>query len=129
MQVSRERRPFLRPDFNGGGRAEKDTGFCMRTLQGPTRRKRVLLLLQYYDYRHHAGVARYAAKAGWALEDAYTMVRGLPETWDGDGIVSFHGASQEFVTWLGTARVPVVDIGEYEEYSDFPRVTTDADRI
>jgi len=96
---------------------------------GGAGRKRVLLVLEYYDYRHHAGVARYAAEAGWALEDSYTMVRGLPETWDGDGIVSFHGASEEFVSWLGQARMPVVDIGEYEEYSDFPRVTTDANRI
>src|SRR3954447_807810 len=85
-----------------------------------TNRKRVLLVLQYYDYRHHSGVAKYAAKAGWALEDAYTMVRSLPETWDGDGIVSFHGPSPEFVDWLKKADVPVVDIGEYEDFSDFP---------
>jgi len=94
-----------------------------------TNRKRVLLVLQYYDYRHHSGVAKYAAKAGWALEDAYTMVRSLPETWDGDGIVSFHGPSPEFVDWLKKAKVPVVDIGEYEDFSDFPRVTTDAIKI
>ena len=92
-------------------------------------RKRVLLVLQYYDYRHHSGVAKYAAKAGWALEDAYTMIRGLPATWDGDGIVSFHGPNPQFVDWLKNAAVPVVDIGEYEEFSDFPRVTTDADKI
>lgn len=94
-----------------------------------TNRKRVLLVLQYYDYRHHSGVAKYAAKAGWALEDAYTMIRGLPPTWDGDGIISFHGPSSEFVEWLKKASVPVVDIGEYEDYSDFPRVTTDALKI
>jgi LacI family transcriptional regulator len=92
-------------------------------------RKRVLLVLQYYDYRHHSGVARYAAQAGWALEDAYTMIRGLPESWDGDGIVSFHGPSPEFVGWLKNAGTPVVDIGEYEEFSDFPRVSTDAKKI
>jgi LacI family transcriptional regulator len=92
-------------------------------------RKRVLLVLQYYDYRHHSGVARYAAQAGWALEDAYTMIRGLPESWDGDGIVSFHGPSEQFVAWLKQAKVPVVDIGEYEDFSDFPRVTTDAHKI
>jgi LacI family transcriptional regulator len=92
-------------------------------------RKRVLLVLQYYDYRHHSGVAKYAAERGWALEDAYTMVRGLPESWDGDGIVSFHGPATQFVEWLKRANVPVVDIGEYEEFSDFPRVTTDTQRI
>lgn len=97
-----------------------------------TSRKRVLLVLQYYDYRHHSGVARYAAEAGWALEDAFTMVRSLPETWDGDGIVSFHGPSAPFIDWLQAVAardIPVVDIGEYEEFSDFPRVTTDANRI
>jgi LacI family transcriptional regulator len=92
-------------------------------------RKRVLLVLQYYDYRHHSGVARYAAEAGWALEDAYTMVRTLPETWEGDGIISFHGPSQQFIDWLNGARVPVVDIGEYEALSNFPRVCTDSQKI
>ena len=92
-------------------------------------RKRVLLVLQYYDYRHHSGVAKYAAQAGWALEDAYTMIRGLPETWEGDGIVSFHGPSEPFIDWLRKANLPVVDIGEYEEFSAFPRVTTDTQRI
>ena len=92
-------------------------------------RKRVLLVLQYYDYRHHSGVARYAAKAGWALEDAYTMIRSLPKTWDGDGIISLHGPSLEFVDWLRTAGSPVVDIGEYESLSDFPRVCTDSQKI
>jgi sugar O-acyltransferase (sialic acid O-acetyltransferase NeuD family) len=94
-------------------------------------RKRVLLVLHYYDYRHHSGVARYAAQAGWALEDAYTMIRSLPDSWDGDGIISFHGPSPQFIDWCKRAaeRVPVVDIGEYEEYSDLPRVTTDTARI
>jgi LacI family transcriptional regulator len=59
------------------------------------------------------------------------MIRSLPETWDGDGIVSFHGPSPTFIDWVTKAaqKVPVVDIGEYEEYSAFPRVTTDTDRI
>jgi LacI family transcriptional regulator len=92
-------------------------------------RKRVLLVLQYYDYRHHSGVAKYAAQAGWALEDAYTMIRSLPESWDGDGIISLHGPSMQFVDWLEQAKVPVVDIGEYESLSDFPRVSTDTQRI
>lgn len=92
-------------------------------------RKRVLLVLQYYDYRHHAGVARYAAEAGWALEDAYTQIRSLPDAWEGDGIISFHGPSTQFVEWLKQSRVPVVDIGEHGELSDFPRVMTDNERI
>ena len=51
-------------------------------------RKRVLLLLSYYDYRHHAGVARYAGEAGWLIDDAATQERGLPTGWTGDGIIS-----------------------------------------
>jgi LacI family transcriptional regulator len=121
----------LRPLSLGAGASA-----VARQQQHPQRRprgnrKRVLLVLQYYDYRHHSGVARYAAEAGWALEDAYTMIRTLPETWDGDGIVSFHGPSPTFIDWVTKAAqtVPVVDIGEYEEYSDLPRVTTDTDKI
>jgi len=88
-----------------------------------------LLALQYYDYRHHAGVARYAAEQGWILEDAQSQNRSLPATWTGHGIVSFHGSSAEFIGWLREAGTPVVDIGEYEEFSSFPRVKTDADQI
>jgi LacI family transcriptional regulator len=98
-----------------------------RTLRTAGRggRKRVLLLLQYYDYRHHAGVARFAAQAGWALDDAYTQIRSIPTTWDGDGVISFHGPSAEFVDWLKAVRVPVVDMGEDQGLTDFPRVMTD----
>jgi LacI family transcriptional regulator len=92
-------------------------------------RKRVLLLLQYYDYRHHAGVARFATQAGWALEDAYTQLRSLPDGWTGDGVISFHGGSQPFVDWLQAANVPVVDMGEEPGVGDFPRVMTDNRRI
>jgi LacI family transcriptional regulator len=92
-------------------------------------RKRVLLLLQDYDHRHHAGVARYAAQAGWALEDAYTQLRSLPDNWEGDGVISFHGPSQQFVDWLKRAKVPVVDMGEDQGISDFPRVQTDNQKI
>jgi LacI family transcriptional regulator len=75
------------------------------------------------------GVARYAAQAGWALEDAYTQLRSLPDRWEGDGIISFHGNSLEFVDWLKNAQVPVVDMGEDQGISDFPRVQTDNRRI
>jgi LacI family transcriptional regulator len=92
-------------------------------------RKRVLLLLQYYDYRHHRGVAKYAMQAGWALEDVYTQVRSLPENWTGDGVISFHGENQQFVDWLKQTGLPVVDMGEDSGISDFPRVQTDNSRI
>src|SRR3954454_2649538 len=101
----------------------------MRTLQSGRQRKRVLLVLQYYDYRHHAGVARFATQAGWALEDAYTQLRSLPDGWTGDGVISFHGGRQPFVDWLQAANVPVVDMGEEPGVGDFPRVMTDNRRI
>ncbi|MEZ0263168.1 MAG: substrate-binding domain-containing protein [Phycisphaerae bacterium] len=96
--------------------------------RGPAR-KRVLLALHYYDYRHHAGAARYAAEHGWILEDAHAQDRLLPPAWNGDGIISFHGSSPEFLEWVKTARVPVVDIGEYDEFSTLPRVKTDPNKI
>src|SRR4051812_36988438 len=96
----------------------------MRSLSAGKPRKRVLLLLQYYDYRHHARVARYAADRGWALEDAYTL-RSLPEKWTGDGVISFHGPSLPFVDWLKQVDAPVVDMGDDQGISNFPRVVTD----
>jgi LacI family transcriptional regulator len=92
-------------------------------------RKRVLLMLSYYDHRHHAGVARYAGEAGWIIDDAATQERGLPADWSGDGIISFHGADPEFLKYLRALNVPVVDIGEFDEFSDYPRVRTDSRAI
>jgi len=92
-------------------------------------RKRVLLLLSYYDYRHHAGVARYAGEAGWIVDDAATQERGLPADWTGDGIISFHGADPEFLAYLRKLNTPVVDIGEYDDFSNYPRVRTDSRAI
>ena len=101
----------------------------MRTLGAGTGRKRVLLLLHQYDYRHHVGIARYAARAGWALEDAYTQPHALPQAWSGDGVIACHGAHQAFVDWLNRAGVPVVDVGEDPGISDFPRVLPDNEAI
>jgi LacI family transcriptional regulator len=101
----------------------------MRTLGAGSGRKRVLLLLHQYDYRHHAGVARYAARNGWALEDAYTNGQALPTGWVGEGVISSHGAAGPFVDWLKGAGVPVVDLGEDPGVSEFPRVTPDTEAI
>jgi LacI family transcriptional regulator len=101
----------------------------MRSHRAGHDRKRVLLLLDYYDYRHHSGVAKYAMQAGWALEDAYTQVRSIPEGWTGDGVISFHGQNRQFVDWLKQTGLPVVDMGEDSGISDFPRVQTDNARI
>src|SRR5437868_2671876 len=101
----------------------------MEVLPSGRPRKRVLLLLHYYDYRHHAGVARYAAQAGWALEDALTQANELPAHWTGDGVISFHGNSEPFVDWLKARGVPVVDMGDDPGVSEFPRVTNDNDAI
>ena len=93
------------------------------------RRRRVLLAPWYYDRAHHVGVARYAAEAGWTLQDTQAQTRGYDPDWTGDGIVSFHGPSEPFIRFLRRQRVPVVDIGEYAGLSDFPRVRTDGPAI
>ena len=95
-------------------------------------RRRVLMACWFYDRDHHIGVARYAAEAGWILEDVLTQVAEVPSLWAGDGIISFHGRSQEFLRFLNTVHdtgVPVVDIGEYGHLSQFARVRTDAREI
>jgi LacI family transcriptional regulator len=95
-------------------------------------RKRVFLACWYYDRDHHIGIARYAAEAGWIVEDVATKIEELPENWSGDGIISFHGRSTEFLRFLNRTHangVPVVDIGEYGHLSQFVRVRTDAHEI
>jgi LacI family transcriptional regulator len=95
-------------------------------------RRRILLALWYYDRDHHIGIARYAAEAGWILEDLITHVNELPTDWSGDGIISFHGKSKEYLQFLNRAKdsgIPIVDIGEYGHLSDFVRVRTHADEI
>src|SRR5258706_5562197 len=60
-------------------------------------RKRVLLVLQYYDYRHHSGVAKYAAQAGGGLGDAYTMIPRASRNLGGDRVVSLYRARAPIV--------------------------------
>jgi LacI family transcriptional regulator len=71
-------------------------------------------------------VSRYAAEAGWTLQDTRAQTRGFDPDWTGDGVISFHGPSLPHLKFLKEQTVPVVDIGEYGDLSDFPRVRTDA---
>jgi LacI family transcriptional regulator len=89
----------------------------------------VLLATWYYDREHHVGVARYAAEAGWVLQDTQAQTRGFDPNWAGDGVISFHGPAESFIRFLMARTVPVVDIGEYGHLSPFPRVRTDAAAI
>lgn len=103
-----------------------------REVPRPNGRKRVQLALWYYDRAHHIGIAKYAAQAGWILDDAYAQVRTLgPHVGDADGIISFHGQSLPDIEMLTALSIhkPIVDIGEYAHLSSLPRIRTDAKLI
>lgn len=86
----------------------------------------ILLLLDWYDYRIHRGVARVARQAGWHLicpKNALDMRRIL-EGWRGDGCILLTDAD-ETMRHFHQLDIPVVSFGL--NVPDLPvwRVVTD----
>lgn len=74
--------------------------------------RHILLLLDWYDYRIHHGVAEVAKEAGWHLmcPKSTAEARQLLSGWRGDGCISLIDRSED-VEDLGLQNIPVVDLG------------------
>lgn len=75
-------------------------------------RRSVLLLLGFYSIRLHAGIARYAREADWALNDEYIRVGLPPVWWRGDGILSLITNPKDVLALKNFPRVPLVDFSK-----------------
>jgi LacI family transcriptional regulator len=90
------------------------------------RRKHILLLLEWYDYRIHRGVAQVAREAGWQLncpKDPVTN-EGYLKDWKGDGCLALLQCT-DTLQYFRTHRIPLVDLGLGEHGLPIPRVVTD----
>jgi LacI family transcriptional regulator len=94
------------------------------------KRKHIMLLLEWYDYRIHRGVAQVAREAGWQLncpKDPVTN-EGFLKDWKGDGCIALLQCT-DTLEYFRTHRIPLVDLGLGEHGLPIPRVVTDNRQI
>ena len=90
------------------------------------KRKHIMLLLEWYDYRIHRGVAQVAREAGWQLncpKDPVTN-EGFLQDWQGDGCIALLQCT-DTLEYFRTHKIPLVDLGLGEHSLPVPRVVTD----
>ncbi|HOB33838.1 MAG TPA: DNA-binding transcriptional regulator [Verrucomicrobiota bacterium] len=85
----------------------------------------MLLVMGWYDYRVHRGIARYAESHGWHLCPDTTKEKVIPWGWDGDGILAWLGAGDDLAEFVLQARKPTVDFSFRRPHLPFPRVLVD----
>lgn len=88
-------------------------------------RRRVLLVLGWYDYRLHRGIERYAQEHGWLLTEDLARERVMPWGWNGDGILAWLGAGDDLADFVVQAQKPTVDFSFRRHQLKFPRVLED----
>ncbi len=93
-------------------------------------RKRILLALDYYDYRIHKGVAKVAAKENWSLVSTHSIPRSapIPKHWQGDGIISLINYSYTYKA-ISEQNLPTIDLALTPFPYNIPRVVTDNHKI
>ncbi len=94
------------------------------------RRKHILLLLEWYDYRIHRGVAEVARENGWQLNCAKSSSHseGILSNWKGDGCIALLNRPQT-LDYFRTHKMPLVDLGLGDHTLPVTRVVTDNDAI
>ena len=96
----------------------------------PTRRRRVLVVVDWNSYSMLEGIARYAKKAGWWLDLGLASNRvQLPARWEGDGIIGLIGRSAELRSLVEQSALPTVLLSLDPADLACPRVVTDHDGI
>jgi len=88
--------------------------------------KRILLFLDWYDYRIHRGVAQVARDAGWHLvcPKSNDQKENTLESWDGDGCIALSNNPERFEP-LSRRNIPLVDLGLSPHELPASRLVTD----
>lgn len=89
-----------------------------------------MLLLEWYDYRIHSGVAQVAREQGWQLncpKDPVTN-EGILKDWKGDGCIALLQGT-ETLEYFRTHDIPLVDMGLGNHQLPGPRIVTDNESI
>lgn len=89
------------------------------------RQKHVLLVLGWYDYRLHKGIAQYAQEHGWHLSANLARERVIPWGWKGDGVLAWLGAGDDLADFVKSVRRPTVDFSLRRPHLRFARVLQD----
>ena len=84
-----------------------------------------MIALDWYDYRLHRGVERYAREHGWFLSTNPTRDKAIPWGWQGDGILAWLGPSDELAEFVQRQNRPTVDFSFRRPQLRFPRVLED----
>jgi LacI family transcriptional regulator len=94
------------------------------------KRKNILLLLEWYDYRIHRGVAQVARERGWQLNCPKDIAvnEGYLKDWQGDGCIALLGC-KDTLNYFWNKKIPLVDLGLYGYKRPVPRVVTDNRQI
>ena len=90
----------------------------------------VLLLLEWYDYRIHRGVARVARQNGWQLNCPKdpAINEGILKGWKGSGCIALLQRT-DTLEYLRYNEIPLVDMGFTNHHLNIPRVVTDNKEI
>ena len=91
-------------------------------------RRRVLLAMEWLDYELNLGIAEYARKAGWVVDDATTHTGRPPARWAGDGVIALlRNPDSELTRFVRKTKGPVVDL--VHELTDLPVPRVLADNV
>jgi LacI family transcriptional regulator len=90
-----------------------------------TKQKHVLLVLGWYDYRLHKGIAEYAQEHGWHLSANLARERVIPWGWKGDGVLAWLGAGDDLAEFVESLRCPTVDFSMRRPNRRYARVLQD----
>lgn len=85
----------------------------------------MLLVLGWYDYRLHKGIAEFAEERGWHLSANLARERVIPWGWEGDGVLAWLGAGDDLAAFVGSLRCPTVDFSMRRPNRRFARVLQD----
>ena len=87
--------------------------------------KHVLIALGCYDHRIHRGIERYAQEHHWFLSASPSREKVIPWEWEGDGILTWLGASDELAEFVELQPQPTVDLNCGRPDLRLPRVLQD----
>jgi LacI family transcriptional regulator len=100
--------------------------FAVSETDGFAKRPRVMLAIEWLDYELNLGVAEFARKKGWIIEDVVSHTGQPDPDWTGDGIIALlRHPKSELVKFVRSAQVPVVDLVNEIPEIDVPRVLAD----
>ncbi|MDB5324798.1 MAG: xylR 8 [Phycisphaerales bacterium] len=107
-------------------RSSRPRRFAESETDGFAKRPRVMLAIEWLDYELNLGVAEFARKHGWIIDDVVSHTGQPDPDWTGDGIIALlRHKDSELTRFVKSATVPVVDLVNELPEIDVPRVLAD----